>query len=218
MLTPSFVVFLALWRSFVSGERKLPFPPLKGELGAGFMLNLPDSVFQVLRQDAKSLLAHKALTSTHVHDKKSTFFRDIRKKPRFSIEQFAFDVIRHLDLTPEENSRVAGAEYWVQDRAWDESIGFHYDKDEAYASNHQRVAFPMKATVTYLTDFGAPTLILNQTTNQFGNIDVPEIPNQGLLSFPRTQQHIWFQGKAQHGVHGDLAPASGFSSILAAMS
>jgi hypothetical protein len=64
---------------------------------------------------------------------------------------------------------IVGAEYWVQIRRGDADGGFHYDKDESAASNKQRMIFPSMSTITYLTDGGAPTLILNQTTNQFGN-------------------------------------------------
>ena len=64
---------------------------------------------------------------------------------------------------------IAGAEYWVQLKdSSDQDVGFHYDKDEWIASNEMRMVFPSRSTVTYLTDYGGPTMIINQTTDRHG--------------------------------------------------
>ena len=92
---------------------------------------------------------------------------------------------------------VVGCKYWVQARGSDSDVDFHYDKDESAASNKQRMIFPSLSTITYLTDGGAPTVILNQTTNQFGNDEVPAVPSEGYLSFPMAGKHLHFNGHAQ---------------------
>ena len=43
--------------------------------------------------------------------------------------------------------------------------GFHYDKDEAATTSRGRLEFASASTITYLSDGGGPTLILNQTTS-----------------------------------------------------
>ena len=92
---------------------------------------------------------------------------------------------------------------WVQRLSATGSIGFHYDKDEAYASSAMAMRFPYVSTVTYLSgDGGAPTLILNQTTpNGFDR--VPPVPIRGQLVYPRRNRHIqvrWPQRQV-HDVH-----------------
>jgi hypothetical protein len=46
----------------------------------------------------------------------------------------------------------------------DEDIGFHYDKDEGIASEQMRMVYPHTSSITYLSNVGAPTFIMNMTT------------------------------------------------------
>ncbi len=103
-----------------------------------------------------------------------------------------------------KKSDIKGAEWWIQARSSTQGIGFHYDKDEAYASLHMRMSFPILSTVTYLTDTGAPTLILNQTSLD-GSVEEPEVPEVGHLSYPRKNRHIVFRGDLNHGVASSLS-------------
>jgi len=101
-------------------------------------------------------------------------------------------------------SDILGAEWWLQKRSAKEGIGFHYDKDEAYASIHMRMKYPIVATITYLTDTGAPTLILNQTSLD-GNVEYPPVPHEGVLSYPKKNRHVTFRGDLNHGVAKSLS-------------
>ena len=60
------------------------------------------------------------------------------------------------------------------------------------ASTTQVMSHPQISTVTYITNLGAPTLILNMTTKD-GNIDIPPIPTNGFLSYPFKNRHILFR-------------------------
>lgn len=107
---------------------------------------------------------------------------------------------------------IAGAEWWVQVRTGSESIGFHFDKDEALASNKGIMAHPAISTVTYLSDIGAPTMILNQTTPD-GNREIPEIPQEAYLIYPKSNNHLLFNGNLQHGVVSSAASRTSSTSI-----
>jgi len=103
---------------------------------------------------------------------------------------------------------IVGAEWWFQEQdPVAGSVGFHYDKDEAYASEHMTMRFPEVSTVTYLSAVGAPTIIFNQTTPD-GNVEIPELPRLGFLVRPRPNKHLVFRGNLQHGVSADLAAPS----------
>eukprot|EP00946_MAST-07B_sp_MAST-7B-sp1_P002408 g2408.t1 len=99
---------------------------------------------------------------------------------------------------------IAGGEWWVQMRNSNENIGFHVDKDEGIASEEQWMKMPILSTVTYLTDVGGPTLVLNQSSNRGGNKQEPELPVRGLLVYPKKNRHMLFRGNLQHGVVGEF--------------
>ena len=103
-------------------------------------------------------------------------------------------------------SRISGAEWWVQHSP---SVNFHYDKDEALASEQMTMAFPEVSTVTYLSSRGDPTFVLDQTTPD-GNHNEPTVPSDGWMVAPRRNAHLLFRGNLQHGVRGGLmAPGDG---------
>jgi hypothetical protein len=161
-----------------------------------YTTHLPKDVVDMLVEDARKL-RHDAQAGSFKDEKGSTWWQAKTQPRRCVLEQF-IEVIGRLDFPDGIPKGIAGAEYWVQDKPGNQEGGFHYDKDESAASNQQRMIFPSLSTITYLSTGGAPTLILNQTTNQFGNDEVPAIPNEGWLSFPEKGKHTWFNGKAQH--------------------
>jgi hypothetical protein len=88
--------------------------------------------------------------------------------------------------------------------SFDDDIGFHFDKDEAVASDEMRMLLPTLSTVTYLTDVGGPTLVFTQRTRD-GNVNDPVVPREGALFFPEVNKHINFHGDLMHGVAGSMA-------------
>lgn len=54
------------------------------------------------------------------------------------------------------------------------------------ASDEMRLILPVVSTVTYLTDVGGPTLIMNQTTFD-GNGNRPVVAETGALFFPEVR-------------------------------
>ena len=103
-----------------------------------------------------------------------------------------------------EPTQMAGAEWWVQMRNTKENIGFHYDKDEGVASEEQWMKMPTMSSVFYLSDAGAPTLVLNKTTNRGGNKQDPIVPHTGYFSYPKKNRYFMFKGDLGHGVVGTL--------------
>ena len=121
-----------------------------------------------------------------------------------AIEQ-AIEVLLRLDFPDsDERAIVRGAEWWVQRRRPKETIGFHYDKDEAMASDRGILRCPTESTVTYLGDAGGPTFIVNRTTPD-GNGADPLLPRRATAVYPRRNRHVVFRGNLAHGVAGDLS-------------
>ena len=166
------------------------------------------------------------------HGKRATFwfpttqshYRKGKKydtKARLHIEEAIFYLKKYLKLNQGmmkhgkstcKYDNIAGAEWWVQVRTGGESIGFHYDKDEALASTKGVMKHPAISTVTYLSDIGAPTMILNQTTPD-GNREIPDIPEEAYLVYPKSNNHLLFNGNLQHGVISSAASRTSSTSI-----
>eukprot|EP00937_MAST-01D_sp_MAST-1D-sp2_P008083 g8083.t1 len=147
------------------------------------------------------------------HGKRQTFYTDldgdgfVKGRPRSAIEQ-AIELLIRLDFPDAaERAVIKGAEWWVQRRRPRETIGFHYDKDEALASDRGILRCPAESTVTYLGDAGGPTFIVNRTTPD-GNGADPLLPLRATAVYPRRNRHIVFRGNLAHGVAGGLSHSS----------
>lgn len=172
---------------------------------------LPASLFNHLIEECRAVGSWSGEEESFMHGKKPTFWLDLTggPEPRNYIEKAVLALRKEVMpriYSHRKEQTIVGGEWWVQVRDGKEAIGFHYDKDEAMASIQGKMKMPLVSTVTYLTSIGAPTLILNQTTID-GNMEVPEVPEEGYLSYPKPNRHIMFSGDLQHGVLGTAAPA-----------
>ena len=169
-------------------QGELPFPHLPREAAPiAHRLGLPADFLERLTDDALQLRDLQSSSTHLVSGFSGSFWQPLLKPRRFSVEQMV-EVISKLDWPSGRPDDVTGAEYWVQDRTYPLSSQagtvFYYDKDESAAAHQHTMIFPALSTVTYLSDGGAPEMVLNQTTDQFGNEEVPAIPSEGVLSYP----------------------------------
>ena len=185
---------------------------LADTLAAGHESALPPKLFEAVLAAAPTVQRESADGPSFKFGKHNTWWFPLfdssgkRTQPRSAIEA-AVHTLFDLDFGKAASSSsipVIGGEWWLQERAPSENIGYHYDKDEAYASEHMTMRFPEVSTVTYLGDVGAPTLVFNQTTPD-GNLEVPPLPVHGVLTYPSPNKHLVFRGNLQHGVSGELA-------------
>jgi hypothetical protein len=131
---------------------------------------LPQPLLEKLHGEASRFHEHHR-SRTFANSKKATIWLSKNHSdghaPRFFIEESVAALASLIDVTKfglGSEVKLAGGEWWVQQMGHTESIGFHYDKDEAMASDHWQMSYPVLSTITYLDQVGAPTLILNQTT------------------------------------------------------
>ena len=183
---------------------------LDTKLAAGHEFALPESLFEALVAAAPRVSRETSEPGVERYrfGKRNTWWlplkdaRGLRPAPRSVIEAAVhrlYDLDFGSSATP-----IIGAEWWFQEQGPAEGISYHYDKDEAYASEHMTMRFPEVSTVTYLTDIGAPTVLLNQTTPD-GNLEVPQLPQQALVVHPQRNKHLVFRGNLNHGVSGELS-------------
>jgi hypothetical protein len=107
----------------------------------------------------------------------------------------------------------SGAEWWVQVRhagdGQDEAVSFHWDKDEDLVDDYGVNVHPAISTVTYLTDTGAPTLVLDHRAPlMYEDLDgFRGHVSSGHLSYPRAGKHVAFDGRLLHGAPRELTRA-----------
>ncbi|KAL1526231.1 hypothetical protein AB1Y20_014954 [Prymnesium parvum] len=143
----------------------------------------------------------------------SSNWLDADATPRCTLERIALSLFTaHTRGLAYERS-CSGAEWWAQVRESghpDEAIELHWDVDE-YCCDTQNVnVHPRVSNVLYLTDEGAPTLVLQKRAPRsnadlaketYGTID------EGCISWPSVGKLLAFDGRLLHGTL-PLAPAA----------
>ncbi len=64
-----------------------------------------------------------------------------------------------------------------------------------YADSSKQIVHPHIATVTYLSDFGAPTMVVDQMPIRPSATDVTECIRNAFVSHPRIGKHTSFDGR-----------------------
>ena len=161
-----------------------------------------------------------------------------------ALERFALEVCRsHSDRLRRERLEhsavsespaeppLVGAEWWMQVRRVAETdasgggachtpIRLHWDCDEGRLGWREHVP-PLLATVTYLCDVGAPTLLLPLSADAGGAMGASIAEPTGalsgaaepapgrlahaVLSYPRQGKHLAFDGRMLHGAPAELS-------------
>ena len=146
-----------------------------------------------LKEECKKIHHYSTKTIGSIRDNKyTTFWLGKDDKPKSFLEY----IVKNISIQDHPNGfpdDYSGIEWWSQVRDTKEGITFHYDKDEGTASLYQKHVHPIRTTITYLTNVGGPTAILND-----------ENYNNGYLSFPKVNKHIVADGHLFHGVIGPL--------------
>lgn len=174
--------------------------PVDGQFVRIYDNALPTGVVNRLVKESETVAAWSLQQKSFLHGKKPTFWLDLRSDgvippPRNYIELAIMLLKRYMttnNTIAVNKDDIVGAEWWVQQTGSTEGIGFHYDKDESMASTMSVLKCPSFGTVTYLSNVGGPTVLLNMTTPD-GNRDIPAIPELGFVSYPKFNRHLVFK-------------------------
>jgi len=100
----------------------------------------------------------------------------------------------------------------------DDEVGMHFDADyglEEQLPNY--MLHPRVATVTYLSDVGVPTLVLDKRSPPPRDIEKKTLNGSienGWLSCPIVGKHIAFDGRLLHGAPGTFFPSSSTTKVI----
>jgi hypothetical protein len=143
-------------------------------------------------------------------------------KPRCSLERLARTIFERHTAGVAFDAASSGAEWWAQVRGGGErheGIEFHWDVDEHLCDlpgGGGVHVHPHLSTVTYLTNSGSPTLVLDAGAAQSssrGAISAlyGQVPS-GALSYPRLGKTIVFDGAKLHGAVPDRPGSPSWST------
>mgnify|MGYP001292462585 CR=1 FL=1 len=174
---------------------------MSNQLVETFSSIFPKSLISVIQKECH-LISNMAKALPD--GKMTTYWMDINQEPRFALEHIVKHIIK-TDYPKVIDENIVGCEWWVQVRRPTDDIVFHFDKDEGLASNKKIFQFPLKATVTYLTDCGGPTMVFDHRTTERNDDYIPKKPENGFISMPEIGKHIAFDGELFHGVLGSMS-------------
>ena len=161
-----------------------------------------EELIEALLRELQPLDAMAKVAGTLPFGKRQTFWIGRDQPPRCAAER-AIKLLQELTFPDSLGGPAAfgivGCKYWVQARGSDSDVDFHYDKDEGLVSARQIMKLPPLVGVTHLEEWGAPTVVLNQTSIANGNLDAPTIPSSGWLVYPKRNKHCIHRGDLHHG-------------------
>lgn len=174
----------------------------------------------------------------------STFFLPSTMKPRCALEALAQTIFKThtVGLEGKFDPKNSGAEWWTlvldnkqstnnsnpspkkssgddgddSEDEEDDEVGMHFDADYALEEQASGVFLhPRVATITYLSDVGVPTLILDKRSPPPQDVEKSSLNGsitKGWLSHPSFGKHVSFDGRLLHGAPGEYFPGASAST------
>jgi len=151
-----------------------------------------------------------------------SFWMPADAEPTCPLERLALSIFRlHTSGRPFDRAR-SGAEWWANvtrsetvRRAQGSygDIAVHLDKDEDAYSRYHLLVHPALSTVTYLSDAGAPTLVLpGARLDMYGAYPVDELRSAVLVP-PAAGRHLCFDGRLLHGAPACLCAGTEYERV-----
>lgn len=209
------------WRPMTEGKEPIPrFDFWSAEDALAF-----DPIhLSTLLEDCETVFTARDKPDGAAYSAGQTYFLPANMKPRCALEGLAQSIflkhVRHLEKGT-YNPAQSGANWWtlVMDAdhdgpsaksgseddvdAGEDEVGLHFDADyELEEQANNLLLHPRVATVTYLSDYGAPTLILSQKSPPMDDIKKATLESgikKAWLSHPKLGKHTAFDGRLLHG-------------------
>lgn len=206
----------------IDGVDPLPRAPF---LSYSSALSSLDDCLATLWEDCAMVFSARTKDDAAAYSAGCTYFAPAAMKPRCALEALALNIFQeHTKDLPKGSflPEQSGAEWWTlvldaepptldaEDDEDHDEVGMHFDAD--YGLEDQApglMLHPRVATITYFSNVGAPTLVLDRKSpppNHAAKL-AGEV-HRGWLSGPQLGKHVAFDGSLLHG-----APASFFPGV-----
>jgi len=197
-------------------------------------LSIDNGQMEHVINDCNLAFSARTKEDSDAYSSGATYFIPAIMKPRCALEELAMNIFKThtkgLEPGKDFDLERSGAEWWTlaldtvnenkknngdddaDSEEEDDEVGMHFDADyglEAQLPNF--MLHPRIATVTYLSNVGVPTLILNKRSPAPVDVEKKSLNGsieKGWLSCPMVGKHICFDGRFLHGAPGTFFPAS----------
>lgn len=205
-------------------------------------LLIDDDQMENITHDCDLAFTARTKEDSAAYSSGATYFMPASMKPRCALEELAMSIFTShtegLEAGKHYDAERSGAEWWTlvmdtvskksntddnddddansQSSEEDDEVGMHFDADyglEAQLPNF--MLHPRVATITYLSNVGVPTLILNKRSPPPTDVEKKSLNGsieQGWLSCPIIGKHICFDGRLLHGAPGAFFPS--FNTVI----
>eukprot|EP00928_Gymnodinium_smaydae_P033416 TRINITY_DN23946_c0_g1_i1.p1 TRINITY_DN23946_c0_g1~~TRINITY_DN23946_c0_g1_i1.p1 ORF type:complete len:447 (+),score=42.35 TRINITY_DN23946_c0_g1_i1:91-1431(+) len=164
---------------------------------------LPDTLLNELLKHGEASLIQQSFSGA------SERWTPIGTQPVDLLEQAVLEIaavdLEHI-LSPNLAKKVGGIAWRLNAALSDTPYAWHFDCDEgtSYAEPGVRLIHPLLSTVTYLSNSGGPTVLLNFTVPDFQHVSTHP-PRSGFVSMPQVNKHVAFDPRLLHGVVPQMA-------------
>lgn len=184
-------------------------PPVDYSFQSFLALIRPDAeALATLRQDCEIAFTARAASSGAAYSRGETFWVSADAlAPSTVLEGLALEIFRLHTQDKVFDATRSGAEWWTQVIDTEDEIGWHWDRDYGLEEEASIRLHPHLASVTYLTDGGAPTTVLEAIEppeGDGGGASQPLRVTAAYLSRPRVGKHIAFDGRWLHAAPSEL--------------
>ncbi|KAL1519695.1 hypothetical protein AB1Y20_023205 [Prymnesium parvum] len=156
----------------------------------------------------------------------ATFWIGADATPQTDLERLALQIFEFHAANALFDRSSSGAEWWTQCISASDDIAMHWDRDYDLQADQGILLHPHLATVTYLTDVGGPTLVLDRVSPLMQD-ETPCGPiSRATASFPKESitrpdlqpayfpwaivgRHLSFDGRLLHGAPSELMQPAG---------
>jgi hypothetical protein len=211
------------WKPMVDGVE--PIPRQKFWVGEDVISFHPDHL-ESLREDCETVFTARDKPDGKAYSEGQTFFLPAYMKPRCALEVLVKEIFQKHVAHLEEgtfNPKTSGANWWTlvmdddeeetaspsekkeedEEEGEEDEVGLHFDADyELEEQNSNFYLHPRVATVTYISDYGAPTFVLSQKSPPMDDLKKTTLEkgiDKAWLSHPKIGKHIAFDGRLLHG-------------------
>ena len=148
----------------------------------------------------------------------SSFWLPADATPEGPLETLASRIFEFHTAGADFDRASSGAEWWANVTRSEMlhshgDIHLHFDKDEHAFAQYGLVVHPLLATVTYLSDEGAstvvaPHVVLDAAAGGQYSMQAGSSEASALLVPPRVGRHVRFDGRWLHGAPASYPPAA----------
>lgn len=157
-----------------------------------------------LRADCQVAFTARAATKGE-YSAGDTFWIGAADKPQTVLEELALCIFQLHAGKCTCDPATSGVEWWSQVIDCEDDIGWHWDRDYGLEADADFRLHPHLGTVTYLSDLGGPTVMLEAIEIGEEKFSKPlEVP-VAYWSAPVVGRHVVFDGRWLHAAPADLA-------------